>query len=103
MQVPLWSWQRETAQTYLRDDQFMRFGLFNQGKSEPIEEYVGDSIQMIQPQVIEVIREGGFHDMPTAVAYIHLGRKQSVREIEAAPIPVRDRRVPTAWPYGGKR
>ena len=81
----------------------MRFGLFNQGESEPIEEYVGDSIQMIQPQVIEVIREGDFHDMPTAVAYIHLGRKQSVRQIEAAPIPVSDRRVPTAWPYGGKR
>jgi hypothetical protein len=80
----------------------MRFGLFNQGKSEPIEEYVGDSIQMIQPEVIEVIREGGFHDMPTAVAYIHLGRKQCVREIEAAPIPVRDRRPPKAWPYGGK-
>jgi hypothetical protein len=45
----------------------MRFGLFNQGTSAPIEEYVGDSIQMIQPQVIEVIREGVFRDMPTAV------------------------------------
>jgi hypothetical protein len=81
----------------------MRFGLFNQGESEPIEEYKGDSIQMVQPQVIEVIRERGFHDMPTAIACIHLGPRQSVREIEAAPIPVRDTRVPTAWPYGGKR
>ena len=96
------SWKRERAQTYLRKGQLMRFGLFNQGTSAPIEEYVGDAIQMIQPQVIEVIREGGFHDMPTAVAYIHLGRKQCVREIEAAPIPVRDRRPPTVWPYGGK-
>ena len=81
----------------------MRFGLFNQGESEPIEEYEGNSIQIVQPQIIEVIREGGYNETPEAVAYIHLGRKQSVREIEAAPIPVRDRRVPTAWPYGGKR
>jgi hypothetical protein len=54
----------------------MRFGLFNQGESEPIEEYKGDSIQIVQPQVIEVIRERGFHDMPTAIAYIHLGPRQ---------------------------
>ena len=75
----------------------MRFGLFNQGENEPIEEHEGDYIQMLHPPVVEVGKEGGFNETPRTVAYIHLGPKQTVREIEAVPSPIRDRRVPTAW------
>jgi hypothetical protein len=75
----------------------MRYGLFYQGDSEPIEVHEGDSIQMVQPMVIEVIREGGFNNTPRAISYIHLGPGQSVREIHDSPIPARDRRVPAAW------
>jgi hypothetical protein len=75
----------------------MRFGLFNQGDSEPLEVHEGDCVQMVQPQIVEVMRDGGYNDTPKTVAYIHLGPGQSVREIHDSPIPVRDRRVPTAW------
>jgi hypothetical protein len=76
----------------------MRFGLFWQGDNEPIEVHEGDFIQMTQPPIIQVIREGGYNDTPTAVAFIHLSPGQVVREIrETPPSPVRDRRVPTAW------
>jgi hypothetical protein len=65
----------------------MRYGLFNQGKSEPIEEYEGDDSHMKTPPFVEIYKYG---DSTKVVAHIHLGPGQSVREIEDAPAQVRD-------------
>ena len=71
----------------------MRFGLFNQGDREPIEEYEGDFCELRSPYV-EIFKEG---DTPKRIAQIHLGPGQGVRVIKSTPVPGGDRRVPRAW------
>ena len=42
-------------------------------------------MQMVQPQIVEVMKDGGYNDTPTTIAYIHLIPGQSVREIHDSP------------------
>ena len=59
----------------------MRYGLFNQGYSDPIEVYEGDRSRMDRPPYVEIFRDTG-PETSIPVAHIHLSAGQTVKVIE---------------------
>jgi hypothetical protein len=56
----------------------MRFGVFNQGENEPIQEYEGDYSKMKNPPYVEIFEFGSHDDAAKPVAHIHLGPGQGI-------------------------